>query len=199
MILNDTVKRLGICFFYDQDGIVDDYVTYLLDDLIKSMQDMVVVCNGFLNADGRKVFNKYTKDIIVRENKGLDVWAYKTALDYIGWERLQEYDEIILLNATIMGPIYPFAEMFQKMDKRDLDFWGITKYGKEEFDPFGCNPYGYIPEHIQSHFMVYRRTLINSQEFQSYWNNIPEINSYKESVGMHESYFTKYFADKGFK
>ncbi len=199
MILNDTVKRLGIYFFYDQDGIVDDYVTYLLDDLIKSMQDMVVVCNGFLNADGRKVFNKYTKDIIVRENKGLDVWAYKTALDYIGWERLQEYDEIILLNATIMGPIYPFAEMFQKMDKRDLDFWGITKYGKEEFDPFGCNPYGYIPEHIQSHFMVYRRTLINSQEFQSYWNNIPEINSYKESVGMHESYFTKYFADKGFK
>ena len=199
MILNDTVKRLGIYFFYDQDGIVDDYVTYLLDDLIKSMQDMVVVCNGFLNADGRKVFNKYTKDIIVRENKGLDVWAYKTALDYIGWERLQEYDEIILLKATIMGPIYPFAEMFQKMDKRDLDFWGITKYGKEEFDPFGCNPYGYIPEHIQSHFMVYRRTLINSQEFQSYWNNIPEINSYKESVGMHESYFTKYFADKGFK
>ena len=27
MILNDTVKRLGIYFFYDQDGIVDDYVT----------------------------------------------------------------------------------------------------------------------------------------------------------------------------
>ncbi len=199
MVLGQNVKRLGIYFFYDEAGIVDDYVTYLLRDLMESLTDLVVVCNGKLAPEGRTIFGKFTKQIIVRENKGLDVWAYKTALDYLGWPQIETYDEIVLLNATIMGPVYPFAEMFEIMSQRDVDFWGITKYGKEDFDPFGCNPYGYVPEHIQSHFMVYRSSLTMSVEFQKYWNEMPEISSYKESVGYHESAFTKRFSDMGFR
>lgn len=199
MILENNANRLGVYFFYDKDGIVDDYVPYLLQDLVKSLNDLIIVCNGKLTPEGRVTFGKFTKQIIVRENKGLDVWAYKTALDYLGWEQLETYDEIVLLNATIMGPIYPFSEMFLEMSKKDVDFWGITKYGKEDFDPFGCNPYGYVPEHIQSHFMVYRRNLVGSVEFQKYWNDMPEINSYKDSVGIHETAFTKRFADMGFR
>ena len=201
MLLNDlkTNNRLGIFFFYDKDGIVDNYVVYLLDDFIKSVSEMIVVCNGKLNAEGRKIFNKYTADVLVRENKGLDVWAYKTAIDFLGWEKLEKFDEVVLFNNTIMGPVYPFKEMFAEMSKRDLDFWGITKYGEEKFDPFGCNPYGYVPEHIQSHFMVYRNSLIVCKEFQDYWNNMPEIHTYQESVGLHESFFIMKFSDLGFK
>lgn len=199
MILSSDAKRLGIYFFYDKDGVVDDYIPYLLQDLVKSLTDLVIVCNGKLTPEGRTTFGRFTKQIIVRENKGLDVWAYKTALDYLGWEQVATYDEVVLLNATIMGPIYPFSEMFFEMSKRDVDFWGITKYGKEEFDPFGCNPYGYVPEHIQSHFMVFRKSFVSSVEFQKYWNEMPEINSYKESVGIHETSFTKRFADMGFR
>ena len=198
MILEEEVKRLGIYFFYDQDGVVDDYIPFLLNDLLKSLTELIVVCNGKLTPEGRAVFKRYTNQIIVRENKGLDVWAYKTALDYKGWQELVKYDEIVLLNATIMGPVYPFEEMFREMSHRDIDFWGITKYGQEDFDPFGCNPYGFIPEHIQSHFMVYRQSLVSSIEFQQYWNELPQIDSYKDSVGIHESSFTKRFSDKGF-
>ena len=198
MVLRNTVNRLGIYFFYDQDGIVDEYVTYLIDDLMKSLSKLIVVCNGQLANEGKILFGQYTEDIIVRENKGLDVWAYKTALDYEGWDNLAQYDEIVLVNSTIMGPVYPFAEMFESMNKRDVDFWGITTYGEENFDPFGCNPYGYIPEHIQSHFMAYRKSLVSSYEFKEYWKNMPEIHSYDESVGLHESAFTKRFSDMGF-
>ena len=37
---------------------------------------------------------------------------------------------MIMMNFTIMGPIYPFEEMFKKMDSKDLDFWGMTKHYK---------------------------------------------------------------------
>ena len=29
----DEVKRLAVFFFYDKDGVVDDYIPYLLRDL----------------------------------------------------------------------------------------------------------------------------------------------------------------------
>lgn len=194
-----SVNRLGIFFFYDADGVVDDYVTTLLDGFKPHFSEITIVCNGKLNAEGKAKLSPYTNNLIVRPNKGFDVWAYKTAMESHGWENLAHFDEVVLFNATIMGPVYPFSEMFEAMDQRDLDFWGITKFHKVPQDPFGRSPFGYLPEHIQSHFHAYRRSLITSKAFQDYWDNMPPIESYYDSVGLHESLFTKRFADQGFK
>ena len=40
------------------------------------------------NLDTRSAFEEFTDQIIVRENKGLDVWAYKTALDHYGCQAI---------------------------------------------------------------------------------------------------------------
>ena len=194
-----SVNRLGIFFFYDADGVVDDYVTKLLDGFKPHFSEMTIVCNGKLNDEGKTKLSPYTNNLIVRPNKGFDVWAYKTAMESHGWENLAHFDEVVLFNATIMGPVYPFSEMFEAMDQRDLDFWGITKFHKVPQDPFGRSPFGYLPEHIQSHFHAYRRSLIISKAFQDYWDNMPPIEDYYDSVGLHESLFTKRFADQGFK
>ncbi|WP_347565881.1 rhamnan synthesis F family protein [Mobiluncus mulieris] len=192
-------KRLGIFFFYDSEGVVDDYVDYLLKDMVKNVSELAVVVNGKLDAAGRELFKKFTSNLIVRENRGLDVWAYKTALDSYGWKRLAEFDEIVLFNSTIMGPVYPFEEMFSAMNPRDIDFWGITWFHEYPEDPFGTTPEGYIPRHLQSHFHVYRRSLVSSAEFQNYWDTLPPIKSYLDSVGRHEIPFTKRFEQLGFK
>ncbi|WEV72337.1 rhamnan synthesis F family protein [Bifidobacterium sp. ESL0790] len=202
MILSESsVNRLGIFFFYDKEGVVDDYVSTLLEGFKPFFSEMTIVVNGKLTSEGRAKLLHFTDEdkLIVRENKGFDAWAYKTALDSYGWEKLARFDEICLFNATIMGPVYPFSEMFEAMDQRDLDFWGITKFHRVPNDPFDRSPYGYLPEHIQSHFHAYRQSLVKSEEFQKYWDNLPEIKNYYDSVGLHESLFTKRFADKGFK
>lgn len=193
-----STNRLGIYFFYDKQGIVDRYVSYFLNDLRNNLEKIIIVCNGALSNEGKKELERYG-DLIVRKNKGFDVWAYKTGLEYVGWNTLEEYDEIVLLNNTILGPIYSFKETFDKMADKDIDFWGLTKYFKIDYDPFGCISYGYIPDHIQSHFIVCRRTLIQNKDFQDYWDNMPMINNYYEAIGKHEAIFTKTFADKGFK
>lgn len=201
MILqNDTVKRLIIYFVFDKHGIIDDYISYMLRDLKKNSSEIAVVCNGKITPEGRKKIEEVTTNIMVRENKGFDVWAYKTVLDYYGWDKLCTYDEVIMMNYTIMGPVFPLKEMFESMNARDLDFWGITKYHKyEEGDPFGTIEYGYIPEHIQSHFIAVRNRMLCSIEFQEYWNNMRQINDYREAVGYHEAIFTKKFSEAGFK
>lgn len=193
-------NRLVIYFFYDAKGIVDEYNIVLLNDMMKNCRDLLVVSNGKLSEDGKKKFLALTDKILERENKGFDVGAYKEALLTIGWERLSAYDEVILMNYTIMGPVFPFGEMFNAMDARpELDFWGITKHHKVPFDPYGLIKCGYIREHIQSHFIAVRKTLMNSEEFHSYWENMPQIKSYGESVAYHESYFTHHFEKKGYK
>ena len=202
LIKNDGIKRLILFFMYDKDGIIDDYIVYMLEQLNKVSSDIYVVCNGKLCDEGRGKLQTCVNDdhIIVRENKGFDVWAYKTGIDTLGWDKVCSYDEMIMMNFTIMGPVYPIEEMFDKMNSEDVDFWGITKFtGYEDGDPFGTISYGYIPEHIQSHFIAVRKPMLEDDNFKEYFDNMPAVHNYKEAVGFHEAIFTKKFSDLGFK
>jgi lipopolysaccharide biosynthesis protein len=192
------IKRLAIYFFYDKDGIVDDYVPYMLNDLKKNITELLIVCNGKLAPEGREKLEKLTPNVFVRENKGFDVWAYKEAMEYYGWDKLKTLDELILMNCTIMGPLYPLKEMFDEMNRREVDFWGITVYHKIDIDPFGKCEFHYIPLHIQSHFIAIRKHILNSIEFKKYWESRPMITNYEEAVCWHEAIFTKKFEDMGF-
>ena len=198
MIINSAnAKRLGIYFFYDKNGIVDRYIPYFLEDFKKNLTDLLIVSNGEPTEKGAEILQNYG-ELFARENKGFDVWAYKEALEHVGWEKLEEYDEVILLNSTIMGPVFPFKETFDKMDQKDVDFWGLTEYFEQNVDPSQCCKYGYIPDHIQSHWIACRRSLVQSEEFHKYWEEMPMIHNYWEAVGMHEMIFTKHFEDLGF-
>ena len=193
-------NRLLIYFFFDADGVVDDYNIYMLQDMMKSCQHLFVISNGKLTKEGYEKFSKLADCIVERNNTGFDVGAYKEALQTIGWEELSKYDEVILMNYTIMGPVYPFEEMFETMDnKQDLDFWGITKYHEVRVDPYGKIKCGFLREHIQYHFIAVRNKMLTSDDFYEYWEKMPPIKSYGDSVAYHESYFTHHFAKKGFK
>lgn len=185
-------QRLGIYCFYDKYGHAASFIKTFLDDLMDNLDDLVVVVNGQLSDQARQLFSEYTKTIIVRENKGLDVAAYKQAILTLGWERLESYDEVICLNDTVMGPVYPFREMFACMDRKDVDFWGITAYAGETVDK------EQIPTHLQAYWHAYRRSLVSSPAFHEYWETMPLWKDYAEVTRKHEMTFTKHFTDLGF-
>ena len=185
-------QRLGIYCFYDKYGHAASFIKTFLDDLMDNLDDLVVVVNGQLSDQARQLFSEYTKTIIVRENKGLDVAAYKQAILTLGWEKLESYDEVICLNDTVMGPVYPFREMFACMDRKDVDFWGITAYAGETVDK------EQIPTHLQAYWHAYRRSLVSSPAFHEYWETMPLWKGYAEVTRKHEMTFTKHFADLGF-
>ena len=192
IIDNAAAKRLGIFCFYDRNGRAARFIDVFLKDLMRNITDLVVVVNGKIDDNARHMFSQYTDTIIVRENKGLDVAAYKQAILTLGWEKLESYDEVICLNDTIMGPVYPFHEMFVQMDCKDVDFWGITAYAGETVQNER------IPTHLQAYWHAYRRTLVSSQAFHDYWETMPLWKDYAEVTRKHEMTFTKHFADLGF-
>ena len=193
------VKRVAVYVFHDGEGIVDDYVVVFLKGLLKHIDRLVVVINGEVNDEGRKKIISLTNDIIIRENIGYDITGYKKGIEYLGWDEIYKYDELILVNSTLYGPFYPFSEMFETMEKRDVDFWGITKHHMVEYDVFGTCKYGYIPEHIQSSFLVIRGDMLKGKDFRDVWTNLPKIHSYAEAIGFFEVIFTKEFKEKGYK
>ena len=61
------MKRLGIFFFYEKNGDVDDFITYYLADLNKNLTELVVVCNGKLSEQGRDLLAVYRQHHRARE------------------------------------------------------------------------------------------------------------------------------------
>ena len=39
-------KRFGIFFFYDDQGVVDDYVDVMVGDMLKNLDELLIVVNG---------------------------------------------------------------------------------------------------------------------------------------------------------
>lgn len=190
-----TNNRLTIFIFFDKDGIVDDYKLYYLAELAKNSTKVLTIVNGEVNEEGEKKLAKYG-DVIKRENTGFDVTAYKYGIETTGYEELANYDEVILCNDTVFGPLYPFSEVFNEMDKKDIDLWGLTK-GYSDVIPLN----GKIIEfgdHIHSYFIAIRNSLLVSKEFKEYWDNFPKVTSYYEAVFGFEVRFTDFFAKKGF-
>lgn len=193
------MKRAALYFFYDGQGIADEYNFYMLRDIRKNVDFLSVVVNGKLTDESRSRFAELADDVFVRENTGLDVWAYKEGMEHIGWDNVTEYDEFIMMNHTNYGPVYPFSEMFSEMEKRDVDFWGITKHNGHSYDPYNRCEYGYIPPHIQSSFIAVRKSLMKTEEYRKYWAEMPMITGYEDSICRHEAVFTEKFTRLGFR
>lgn len=194
------MKRAGVYHFFDKDGIVDRYVPYFIQELHKVVDYIVVVVNGKLTAEGRKVLAGCADDLFVRENSGSDGWAYKEAIEYIGWDELRRFDELVIANATLFGPVYPFREVFNRMDTDPCDFWGMyTGYGNKELKNWGgvTLPNG-RPDSILSNFLVFKRGVLHSHEFYQFWNRIPEIKSYFECCVYLEFRLTEELGEAGF-
>ena len=182
------MTSLALYTFYEKNGLVHDHVTYYLNGLKEVAQDIVVIVNGLLSENGRRKLEAVGVDILVRENSGFDFAAWKAALERMGQEALARYDEIILCNCSCYGPVYPFSEVFAAMEQRDCDFWGLYRHPAIE---------GLFPAHLQSYFLVVRKTLFSSQVFFDYWQTLTSATSWKRAVAQ-ETHFTQYFEEKGF-
>lgn len=68
-------------------------------------------------------------------------------------DSFQNYDEIILVNSSLIGPFYSLQNILESMDSVEADFWGLLKYA-----PMFTSDKKTIPSHIDSHFLVFRRS-----------------------------------------
>ena len=195
------MDRLGLFLFFDDEGSVDKYIEYLLDDIIQNIDKLVIICNGTLNNSGRDIFKKYTRDIIIRPNVGFDAGGFKDGINYIGWNELEKYDEIILFNDSFFGPLYSFNLVFEEMEKqKEIDFWGLSAHGAAP-PILGVSSPHYVtrPKYLQTYFLAFRKKLVCSDVFHDFWNTMPEFETFNEVAANFGPVLTQRFKDSGFQ
>lgn len=188
------MRRLCIYLTYDKQGIVDKYIGYMLKELKTCSDYLAVVCNQLEITQGKEILEEYADTIFFRENIGYDTGGFKDALcNYIGWDQVLQYEELVLVNDSMFGPFKPMETIFNEMAEKDVDFWGLAKHGEGKNKEIS-----YFPEHIQTYFLVIRSKMLHCAEFKEYWEKMPYYSTYIENVKQHETRFTQYFSDLGF-
>lgn len=193
------LKRLGVFIFYDKEGIIDDYVLYMLDSLKEATNDIIIFSNSYLGPEEMRKFNNYSNKIHVRKNIGLDAGAFKDAFDIYG-DYFKKFDELLLLNDTFFGPFDSFKNICKNMESKDVDFWGLSA-NYNSVDGYGFLPDKMIHSHIQTFFVAYRHNVLNSDAFNNYWKNydISKMHTFIDVVTKHELSFTYFLEQNGFK
>ena len=192
-------NRCVIFLYYDKDGLVDRYIVNLLESIRADAAFVLTVVNGYLTEEAGGLLSKCCDRVLYRPNAGFDVAGYREGIFHLGFYELAKYDELVLMNYTFFGPLRPFSEMFEEMNGRDLDFWGITRHHRMPTDPYGRISYGYMPEHLNSYFLALRRDLFTSYAYRDFIFNMKNPDSYVDSIVEYETVFTKHFEDLGFR
>lgn len=189
-------KRLLIYTIFESEKHLQEYKVLFLEGLLPFADRVEIVVNGTLPENDLKRLAKYG-NVQQRENKGYDAGAFQFGILSLSYQELQQFDQLLLVNDTNIGPLSDLAEVFKRMDSKKLDFWGMS-FGEVQPDFTGMNPYGFIPEHLQSYFLVIEHSLLKDKLFYHYWQNLPDTSSRNAAIGRHETVFTRYFSNRGY-
>lgn len=146
-----------------------------LQQLQKVTDEIIIIINGAITDES--CFDCITRHIIKRENAGYDAGAYREVICGEHYrQRISRCDELILCNNSFYGPFLSLTEIFAQMDGSKADFWGITSSEKN------------LVEHIQSYFMVFRKTILKGDTLFFYFREkISSSFAYDEVCSVFEN------------
>jgi lipopolysaccharide biosynthesis protein len=176
------MKRVAIFAHHGPAPQVARHVLYHVQQLSKLGFQLWFVSNSAIAPESRDLLARYCERILERENRGLDFGMWRFALVE---SDLSGFDELLLTNSSIIGPVQPLAPFWQHPAIADCDFWGLTDNSR--FAP-----------HLQSYFLVFRRRVLHSQCFKDFW---PAVLPYADKLQVVLSYevgLTRWLEEGGF-
>jgi glycosyltransferase involved in cell wall biosynthesis len=191
-ILNEKIifsekRKDNICIFshYSPNGIIDDYILFYLKSL-SEINDIIFVSTSETMQDNElKKVENFSKHIIIKENYGYDFGAWKTGFD-IASSSLYEYDNLILCNDSVFGPLFPLNDM-------------LTKMQEQNYDVFAVNDNHQIEYHLQSYFIIYSKKAFSHPVFQNFYKEFKIIEDKQTLIVEKEIKFSKALIDAGLK
>ena len=156
--------RLGVWWFGGDCTGVHQSDIYFIEAMMPYLSKLVVVCGMGLNEEDSRLFLRWTPDIFIYDAVHCTS-AYAKALDALPQSELTEYDEILFFDRSLIGPFQTLDAMFDTMDKRACDFWGlhwVYKHGVSalEKERLKCSWYTDIPDYIPWSFFAVRKPMI---------------------------------------
>ena len=180
------MKRICLFAGYDKTNIIQDYVVYYLKEL-SSVSDIYYMADNEISESEKLKIIPYVKGAYGFHHKKYDFGSWQELINIIGWEKILEYDELILANDSVFGPVYPMQEFMNYIENdREWDICGINKAVK------------YNIWHLSSYFLVFKKKVFNTNIFKTHIESVYPESKLADIVDKYEVPFMKKFYDNGF-
>lgn len=190
-------RRIVLFVHYDKGNIVskadEDYIRYLSS----FAEEVVFITNSLLAETELNKVSSHVSKIIERSNVGFDFGAWRDGLFEVGFEYLDDFDELLLINNSCYCADYDFSRIFCVMEAEPVDFWGITLFPLLEDGSYINKKQ--INEHIQTYFQVFNQPAFSSESFKNFWLNVKDETELIDVIANCETELTKTLKDSGFK
>ncbi len=180
------VRRVCLFAAYDADGVVDDYVIDYVKELSR-FADVYYLADSDMPESELEKLADITVEAWADRHGEYDFGSYKRLAERVGWERLETYDEMLLVNDSCYL-LRPLDEVFSQMDSRACDWWGLQASTRKHTardphrEPISHESIGVLLDqvhprqldylHVSSYFVAYRRPVIADREFQAFLGGI---------------------------
>lgn len=181
--MNSSATRLVVMAHFDPDGMVAPHVRRQVLAWQAFGARLIVVTTAALLEPERAWLGEHA-ELIERENEGYDFLSYQQGLRAGG--DLSSYDEVVVCNDTFVGPLKPYAHIFDSMAARTADFWGVARCNRRK-------------PHIQSYFVVFRRAVLASEAFTRFWDEMAPLASRRSVIRRYEVGMSTRLKKAGFR
>lgn len=158
--MNKAKNRIAIFASFSKDNRIHDYVTYYLRELKKVCENIIFVADCDIEAEEQEKIKDYVVCSICKKHGEYDFGSYRKGFEWAEQHNLlDDKDELIFCNDSCYGPVLPFEHVFETMEHKKCDYWGLTE--SHEFQT-----------HLQSFFLVFKKNVYVSEVFRDYVNAV---------------------------
>ncbi len=178
--------KVSVFASYSGNGRIEDYVIELLKGLNEISDYIVFVADNPIFPEELEKIKDLCNYCTFNRHEEYDFGSYKRGYLYLKDNGiLTEDDDLVFLNDSNYGPIYPFEEVINNFNSKKCDFYGLS---------VSSDPQRYL----QSFFYIFKPQVYNSKPFYRFMRSVKREISAACVVYNYEMTFTQYLSDAGF-
>jgi len=174
--------RLALYAHHSSSGGLALYVLFYLRKLRDMGFEICFISNSPIPQAKERELHEICERVIQRENTGYDFAMWHRA---IAEYEIPLFDELLLTNSSIVGPVHPLEPLWQNPATSQCDFWGLT-----DNDELG--------RHLQSYFIVFRRQVLEHPCFLEFWSSVLPLSDREQIIRRYEVGLTSWLEEHGF-
>lgn len=179
------MKRLLLYAHFNKNNAIAGYVMYMIKNFRDACIDIIFLSDSEVSdAMAKKNLSQYVNEFVLVPNIGYDFYTWKIGIAQF-WDIFPRYDKLILLNSSVLGPMFKLKRFLNALDYLNKDLVGATENHEKQY-------------HLQSYFLYFSHKLFRSPCFKTYWDNLAPVNDREEVINRYEVKMTQYFLDNGY-
>ncbi len=180
------MKRICLFAGFNNNGILSDYVLFYLKNLA-SLSEIHYCSDCELSANDYSRLSKICKSVRGAKHGKYDFGSWQKLITELGYDYLSGFDELVLANDSVFGPLCDLAAYFEAAGKeKECDFWGFTCHNHNK------------RQYLNSFFMVFKKNVFLDPAFKEVFSSVQKEKEYYDIVNKYEVPLTIKLQDKGF-